>query len=185
MGRVSREQAQQHREQVVATAARLFRERGADGVSVADLMAEVGLTHGGFYRQFESKDALLAEAIDHAFGDREQLLEDYDARRPGHHDDAKREFVERYLSPEHRDDPGGGCPIAGFGVDVARGADDDATQERYAEGVRRSAEWLGPDGDGLAALSTLVGALVLARATADTELSDEILAAARAALNDG
>lgn len=69
MGRVSQAQAQENRRQVVAAAARLFRERGVQAVSVADLMAEVGLTHGGFYRQFTSKEALLTEATVLAFAD--------------------------------------------------------------------------------------------------------------------
>ncbi|MFD0522672.1 TetR/AcrR family transcriptional regulator [Paractinoplanes durhamensis] len=67
MGRVSQAQAQENRKRIVETAARLFRERGVAGVSVADVMAEVGLTHGGFYKQFASKEALVAEAVGQAF----------------------------------------------------------------------------------------------------------------------
>jgi TetR/AcrR family transcriptional repressor of nem operon len=88
-------------------------------------------------------------------------------------------FVDVYLSPEHRDDPGGGCPAAGFGADVAREAPDSDARRAYTDGIESYARLFGGD---LAAVSTLVGAIVLARATAGTGLSDEILAAARADL---
>ncbi|MET3422089.1 TetR/AcrR family transcriptional repressor of nem operon [Actinoplanes tereljensis] len=166
MGRVSQAQAQENRKRIVETAARLFRERGVDGVSVADVMAEVGLTHGGFYKQFASKDALVAEAVEHAFAGMAERLRGLD----------RETFLREYLSPEHRDNPGIGCPAAGFGGDLAR---EDGALPAYTQGVDLYAEWLGDD---LAAVSTLVGAMVLARATAGTELSDRILEAAKAAL---
>jgi TetR/AcrR family transcriptional repressor of nem operon len=145
------------------------------------------LTHGGFYKQFASKGALVAEAVGAAFTDRAAWLRSL-TEAAG--DDARRDFVDNYLSAAHRDDPGGGCPAAGLGVDVAREPDDSAAREAYAEGVRAYARWLhspaAPEGEAgdadLAAVSTLVGAMVLARATAGTELSDQILAAARTAL---
>ncbi len=169
MGRVSQAQADENRRQVVASAARLFRERGVQGVSVADLMAAAGLTHGGFYKRFASKEALVSEAVTQAFADRSAQARDQDPA----------EFVDGYLSPAHRDDPGDGCPAAGFGADVAREAPGSDARRAYARGVESYAGLLGSD---LAAGSTLVGAIVLARATAGTELSDEILAAARAGL---
>ena len=164
MGRVSQAQALENRRHVVETAARLFRERGVQGVSVTDLMAEAGLTHGGFYKQFASKDALVGEAVAEAFGA-------VDADPAG--------FVDRYLSPAHRDDPGGGCPAAGFGTDVAHEPPDSTAREAYAKGIAGYADLF--DGD-LAAVSMLVGAIILARATVGTELSDQILTAARDAL---
>src|SRR3954469_8334866 len=102
MGRVSKEQAQANRQHAVEAAARLFRERGIAGVSVADVMAEVGLTHGGFYKQFASKEALVAEAVGAAFTEQAAGL-----TTPGP------EFFAHYLSAEHRDSPGHGCPTAG------------------------------------------------------------------------
>jgi len=171
MGRVSQVQAQENRKRIVATAARLFRERGVPGVSVADVMSEVGLTHGGFYKQFASKDALVAEAVGQAFGEQADRLAGSD----------RSTFLDTYLSAAHRDDPGHGCPSAGFGGDLAREDPGNRAKIPYAEGVELYAQWL--DGD-LAAVSTLVGAIVLARATAGTEISDRILAAARAALAD-
>jgi TetR/AcrR family transcriptional repressor of nem operon len=109
MGRVSQAQAQENRKRIVETAARLFRERGVAGVSVADVMAEVGLTHGGFYKQFASKEALVAEAVGQAFAELSERLQDQD----------RDDFVRGYLSPAHRDNPGPGCPAAGFGGDLA------------------------------------------------------------------
>src|SRR5689334_21515468 len=109
MGRVSQAQAQENRRTVVRTAGRLFRERGIDGVSVADIMAEAGLTHGGFYKQFESKDALAVEAIAQAFAEQAETVRTYQ----GQPDPAaaRTAFISGYLSPEHRDDPGPGCPV--------------------------------------------------------------------------
>jgi TetR/AcrR family transcriptional repressor of nem operon len=175
MARVSQVQARENRRRIVETAARLFRERGVPGVSVADVMAEVGLTHGGFYKQFASKDALVAEAVGQAFSEQADRLASYDgARSP---------FLDAYLSAEHRDDPGHGCPSAGFGGDLARADPGSDAKIPYADGVELYARWLSRDGgEDLAAVSTLVGAMVLARATAGTEISDRILAAARAAL---
>jgi TetR/AcrR family transcriptional repressor of nem operon len=119
-------------------------------------------------------------AIGLAFDEQADQLEDRDAQAG--HPDARREFVQAYLSAAHRDDPGGGCPAAGFGTDVARD-DDEAARRAYADGIGTYARWLARDGgEDLAAVSTLVGAIVLARATAGTELSDRILAAARRSL---
>ncbi|MFI7708882.1 TetR/AcrR family transcriptional regulator [Nonomuraea sp. NPDC049480] len=184
MGRVSQAQAQQNRNSVVEAAARLFRERGVQAVSVADLMAEAGLTHGGFYKRFASKDALVAEATGRAFEEHDARLRSLDENRPDDHAAARAALVERYLSAEHRDDAGAGCPTAALAADVAREAPGSPARERYADGVEAFGGWLatGDDDEGLAALSTLVGALLLARATRGTELSDRILAASRAAL---
>jgi TetR/AcrR family transcriptional repressor of nem operon len=170
MGRVSQAQAQQNRMRIVETAARLFRERGVAGVSVADVMAEVGLTHGGFYKQFASKDALVAEAVGKAFGDLRGRLGATD----------RETFIREYLSPEHRDDPGTGCPAAGFGGDLAREERGSAAVPAYAEGLEQYADWLGD----LPSVAMLVGAMVLARATAGTEISDRILRETRRALSE-
>ncbi|MEV8367565.1 TetR/AcrR family transcriptional regulator [Streptomyces niveus] len=181
MGRVSKEQAQENRRRIVDTASRLFREQGTDGVSVADLMKAAGLTHGGFYKHFDSKEALVDEATARAFdgvgtGDRQGADTDGDAAK-----DARRAFVENYLSPEHRDDMAGGCPTAGLATDMARGATGSAARHTYAEGVREFARRMSDDeDDGLVRLSTMVGALILARAVNGDPLSDALLAAARA-----
>ena len=192
MGRVSQAQAAENRERIVTTAARLFRERGVTGVSVADVMAEAGLTHGGFYKHFTSKDALVAEAITEAFAEQAARLNTPVPAGP-HLSGQTRDragfdrpgLLDAYLSAAHRDHPGTGCPSAGFGGDVARAAGGEATRTAYAEGVEAHARLLGKgDQPDLAAVSTMVGALILARATAGTDLSDRILAAARTALDD-
>ncbi|GAA5186250.1 TetR family transcriptional regulator [Rugosimonospora acidiphila] len=185
MGRVSQAQAQENRKQIVAAAARLFRERGVQAVSVADLMAEIGLTHGGFYRQFASKEALLTEATVQAFADLAASLAEFDLRHPGDHDSARDDLIDYYLSAEHRDDLGEGCPTTGLSADIANEATDGSAREAYADGVRLFARWLSRDGgEDLATLSMLVGALTLARATIGSDLSERILAAAHEALPD-
>jgi TetR/AcrR family transcriptional regulator, transcriptional repressor for nem operon len=184
MGRVSQAQAQENRRTVVRTAGRLFRERGIDGVSVADIMAAAGLTHGGFYKQFESKEALVVEAIAQAFADQAETLQDYQDRPD--QEAARDAFMTDYLSPGHRDDPGPGCPTAGFGGDLAREEPDNPARQAYAQGVDRYSRWLGRDDEpDLATVCTMVGAVVLARATSGLEISDRILAAARDALISG
>ncbi|HEY0535987.1 MAG TPA: TetR/AcrR family transcriptional regulator [Actinoplanes sp.] len=181
MGRVSQAQAQENRRNVVRTAGRLFRERGIDGVSVADVMAAAGLTHGGFYKQFESKDALVVEAIAQAFAEQAEKLRHY--RDQPDQAAARSDFVTGYLSPEHRDDPGPGCPTAGFGGDLARAENETPAREAYAAGIDRYSRWLGSESEpDLVAVSTMVGAVLLARATAGLEISDQILEAARQAL---
>ncbi|AGL18169.1 TetR family transcriptional regulator [Actinoplanes sp. N902-109] len=169
---------------MVQTAARLFRERGIQGVSVADLMAEAGLTHGGFYKQFASKEALVAEAVALAFEDLGADLHDRDQQHPGDHEAAREAFVAGYLSAAHRDDPGNGCATTGFGTDVAREPPDSPAREPFAAGVAEFAAWLGPTEDeALVTLATMVGALLIARATAGTPLADRILAAATSDLS--
>jgi len=193
MARVSQAQAQQNRERVIDEAARLFRERGVQGVSVADLMAAAGLTHGGFYKRFASKEALVAEAVGRAFGDLGERLAALDERHPGDHPAARRELLDFYFSAEHRDHAGQGCPATAFGGDVARESPDSPAREPYADGVREFARWMADDGDednedednedeDLMAVATMAGALMLARATAGTALSDRILEAARRSL---
>ncbi|MFE1435812.1 TetR family transcriptional regulator [Streptomyces griseoaurantiacus] len=194
MGRVSQAQARENRRRVVETASRLFREQGVH-VSVADLMKAAGLTHGGFYKQFDSKEALVDEATAHAF---EELARTYGldrgrgAREPGEREAgrrapaAQRELIEAYLSVRHRDNAAEGCPVAGLATDMARTDEGREAHRVYAEGVRDFADVLATEEeDGLVRLCTMLGALVLARATRDDPLSEDVLAAARTALTDG
>ncbi|MGX1507074.1 UNVERIFIED_CONTAM: TetR/AcrR family transcriptional repressor of nem operon [Streptomyces graminofaciens] len=182
MGRVSQTQAQENRQRVVETASRLFRKQGTH-VSVADLMKAAGLTHGGFYKQFASKDALVDEATAHAFGELARLHAAGIERNAGRRETAQRELIDAYLSVEHRDDAADGCPAAGLAADMARTSGNHEAHRIYAEGVRAFADALATeDEDGLTRLCTMLGALVLARATRDSPLSEEILTTARAAL---
>ncbi|MGW3632674.1 TetR/AcrR family transcriptional regulator [Streptomyces sp. NPDC005122] len=194
MGRVSRAQAEENRQRVVATASRMFREKGT-AVSIADLMQAAGLTHGGFHKQFASKEDLIGEAITHAFDEqaghsaatvKEERAGEYAGKRAGDHDHetARRALIEDYLSVWHRDHAGDGCPVSGFAADLGREPDQAADARHiYRNGVRnRAARVATGDDDGMAQLCTMVGALVLARATRDDPISEELLRAARTAL---
>jgi TetR/AcrR family transcriptional regulator, transcriptional repressor for nem operon len=182
VGRVSQAQAQENRRRVVATAARMFREKGT-AVSIADLMKAVGLTHGGFYKQFASKEDLVDEATAYAF-DEPAAHSVVAVEEHTGHEAARRTLIERYLSVWHRDHAGDGCPVSGFAADLGRETDQAARAHQiYVDGVRNLAARLATgDDDGMAQLCTMVGALVLARATQGNPLSEELLQAARTAL---
>ncbi|MEV4682964.1 TetR/AcrR family transcriptional regulator [Streptomyces kurssanovii] len=185
MGRVSQTQAQENRQRVVETASRLFREQGTQ-VSVADLMQAAGLTHGGFYKHFASKDALVDEATGHAFAELGRLHTAGLERHAGQREAAQRELIDTYLSVEHRDNAADGCPVAGLAADMARASGHHEAHRVYAEGVRAFADALATeDQDGITRLCTMLGALVLARATKDSPLAEEILTTVRAALTEG
>jgi TetR/AcrR family transcriptional repressor of nem operon len=163
----------------------MFRKKGT-AVSVADLMEAAGLTHGGFYKQFASKEDLINEATAYAFdqpGPHSAGALDEPAAEP---EATRRTLIENYLSVWHRDHAGDGCPVSGFAADLAR-EPDQATRAHqvYINGVRNLAARLATgDNDGMAQLCTMVGALVLARATQSDPLSEELLQAARTALTD-
>src|SRR5574337_26166 len=193
--KVSKAQAAQNRQDILDAAARLYREHGLQGVGVAEVTRGAGLTHGGLYRQFESKDALVREACARAFD--WPVAPPQEGASGGEPPDAMQAFIQAYLSAGHRDRPGEGCPAAALAVDVARAGG--GLSAVFAQGVQdniarfaRMAAGLAPHeapsaaqrAEAIATLGTLVGALVLARATAaaDPALSDEILAAARAHL---
>lgn len=182
MGRVSQAQAQENRRRVVATASRMFREKGT-AVSVADLMKAVGLTHGGFYKQFASKEDLVDEAIAHAFDNPAAHSAVARDEHAGEHEAARRTFIEDYLSVWHRDHAEVGCPVSGFAADLGR-EPGQATRarQRYIKGIRNLAARLATGDDGMAQFCTMVGALALARATRGDPLSEELLRAARTAL---
>lgn len=192
MPRVSRKQADENHKQVVAVAARLFREHGINGVSVPALMAEAGLTHGAFYGHFDSKEDLAAAACAHAI---ERMAANYEGlleRHGGDQHAALTEFVKHYTARTHRDQPGAGCPLAALADDASREQFKGPVRKAFAGGLERLTESLrgflgkrgksAPREETLAAMSLLVGALVLARATKGHAISDELLAAARATL---
>ncbi|MEU7876335.1 TetR family transcriptional regulator [Dactylosporangium sp. NPDC049140] len=182
---MSRLQAQANRQRVIAVAARMFREQGT-AVSLADVMKAAGLTHGGFYKQFASKEDLVDEATAYAFNGPATYSAETSAEPAEEPEAARRIMIERYLSVWHRDHAGQGCPVSGFAADLGRepGIPDHA-REIYSHGVRNLAARLASGGDdGLAQLCTLVGALALARATRGNPLSEELLQAARTALTE-
>jgi TetR/AcrR family transcriptional repressor of nem operon len=191
MPRVSRQQAESNRLAIQDASARLFREQGVKGVSVADVMAAAGLTHGGFYGHFESKDELAAVACARAF---EQSTERWRRRVEGKPDSASAlsSLVDGYLSVQSRNGVGDGCPISALATDVAREPADKPIRAAYLAGLKEHFEVLlslHDSGDAatdreeaLSQLSTLVGAMVLSRATRGDAISEELLGAARAHL---
>lgn len=179
--RVSKAEKDASHRQIVAEAARLIRERGVDGTSVGDVMGAAGLTHGGFYRHFADKQALLAEAFDSAVEQSVGRLDERLAAAPAAA--ALADFQAFYLSPGHVANPGIGCPLAALGSEAARAP---ATlRAHYGAGVERMAAGLAKGKTGTPAvrrakamreLAAMVGALILARAS-DPETASEILAA--------
>jgi TetR/AcrR family transcriptional repressor of nem operon len=191
MPRVSRKQADLNREIIVEAATRLFRERGIHGISVCDVMAAAGLTHGGFYGHFESREALATEACARAF-EQSSLRWQSKVEENADTEAARQAVIAPYLSPESRDNPGAGCPVAAFAGEISHEATGSALQRTFIEGLESllakftAVQATGtPEGDRQAALAQyamMVGALTLARATNGEGLSDEFLNAARDAL---
>jgi TetR/AcrR family transcriptional repressor of nem operon len=188
VGRASQADAAQHRDEVVEAASHLFRERGIVAVSVPELMAAAGLTHGGFYRHFESKDALAAIAVTAAFASQVTQIEQVVVDNRDDIESARRIFLDDYLSVEHRDSAGDGCPNAGLATEVARLPDDSDIRTAFTAGLHQMVSAIGKvgageEGEALVELSTLVGAMVLARAAAGDEVSDRILREVRRSLD--
>ena len=179
--RVSREQAAANREKILDAAGALFREHGFDGIGVAEIMKRAGLTHGGFYGHFASKDDLAAEITARTLG-REGWMQ----RLTGRANPTIGDVVRSYLSPRHRDDSGKGCLFAALATDVFR--QPRGIRRAFTEGLRLRIEALKELVPGrsatarrekaMATLAGLVGALALARAVDDVQLSDDILEAA-------
>jgi TetR/AcrR family transcriptional regulator, transcriptional repressor for nem operon len=194
--RLTKEKVAENKARVIETAARLFREKGFEGVGVADLMHAAGLTHGGFYNHFESKDALAAETCAWIFEGAVSMMERMAAIEDASERTAAIEtYKRRYLSEKARDTPAARCPMVALGTDVSR--QHGPVLEAYAAGLRRyldaftralggskPARRKAARGQAIATLAMLAGALSLARsvAEADPELSNEILAAASARL---
>lgn len=185
--KVTKEQAARNRERIVETAAKLFRERGFDGIGVADLMKAAGLTHGGFYVHFDSKEALLAEAAGRAL---EGASGGWQALIAAHGDDPLGAVARSYLSSAHRDNPGAGCAIAALGADMSRAGP--AVRDAVTERTRAQLDLLAGAAPGasaeerrrnaIATYAAMIGGLVLARAVSEPALSEEILAAVAASL---
>jgi TetR/AcrR family transcriptional repressor of nem operon len=182
MGHSQEEKAKNH-QRIVEIAARRIRESGTDGPGVAEIMSEAGLTHGGFYKHFDSRDDLVAEAVEAAIVQGRDSLE---AQVDGA-EDPLAAFVDAYLSTAHRDDPGTGCPVVALGADVARSGDRvRASYRAQVEHYFAEMEALlgGADEEtrrrAIAAVSSMVGAMLISRAVDDEALSEEILSAVRA-----
>ena len=159
--RRSREEAAETRRRIVEAASRLFRARGIDAVSVADVMSSLGLTVGGFYRHFDSKEALVAESIDAA-------------SQAGLASTTREEQLSRYLSLAHRANLAGGCPVAALCSEMAHQAR--APRNAFTKALERMLARIGGGRKRqLRTAAAMVGALVLARATPDEALAAELL----------
>jgi TetR/AcrR family transcriptional repressor of nem operon len=173
-------------DRIVGIAARRFREGGLDRLSIADLMHEAGLTHGGFYKHFESRDDLVLQALDVAF--RQGSSRDAGrSRKTKSAGPTLASVVEDYLSKSHRDSPGTGCAVGALISDVGRAGR--GAKELYTDQVRRNldsiAALVGDPADAadrsraIVILSALTGAIGLSRAVADERLSNDILQTVR------
>src|SRR5271170_1240222 len=186
--KVSRIQAAENRERILDVATRLFRERGIDGIGVADLMQAAGLTHGGFYGHFESKEDLVAQACARAVSRMRQNWTTVVDQSTG---DPLEALAATYLTPKHRDGAGRGCPMAALGPEIARQGP--TVRRAFTDELRPFLDYLSRIVQGssnnlrrqkaLAAYAGLVGALVVSRAVDDPDLSNEILSAVAATMH--
>ncbi|WP_326914684.1 TetR/AcrR family transcriptional regulator [Sphingopyxis chilensis] len=176
--RVSRDEAARNRTKVVEAAAEKFRQRGYDGIGVVGLMEAAGLTHGGFYKQFADKEALVVEATEQALAENLGNWGEAIAKAPG---DPLGTLRQWYLSKEHIDRVGDGCAYAALAAEAPRhGA---ALQQVFEDAFEESIARLVPDDDGskdaraeaIRGMAQMVGSLVLARAVRRRELAEEIL----------
>ncbi|MCY1288844.1 Bacterial regulatory protein, tetR family [compost metagenome] len=189
MARASREQTDKNREAIEQTSSRLFRERGLNGVSVAELMAGAGLTHGGFYGHFASKDALAAQACKRAFEESAARWERRLARANGDRHTMLANLVEPYLTAAHCASPGVGCAAASLAVDVAREPAGKPVRQAFLDGFKvlvddmattvASEDPQARKDEALVRMAMLVGALTLARATEGDPISGAMLDAVR------
>lgn len=183
--RKSRSEAEQTRQRIVTTASRLIRGKGIAGVGVAELMKQSGLTHGGFYKHFPSKDALMGEACKAALEEtREGLAE---TARKARKKSGLQAIVDNYLSPEHRDHPERGCVIAATGDEAVRGHD--SIRDAVAGGADNLVNLVAaqlPDlpveearAEARGIVASMIGAMIMARAMGNTTDSDSLLADVR------
>jgi TetR/AcrR family transcriptional regulator, transcriptional repressor for nem operon len=179
--RMSREEAAKSRKRVVKAAACEFREKGIVATGLADLMKAAGMTHGGFYKHFESKDQLIAEAVGDAV---EEAIGGMEAQP------SINAAVAAYLSTHHRDSPASGCPFSTIGSELAR--TDGKAREAATAGFERLVSLLAGKSKGkdarrraLMTASTMIGAVTMSRVVNDSKLSAEILNEVEKSLIEG
>jgi TetR/AcrR family transcriptional repressor of nem operon len=179
MGHSRAEKTETHK-RIVKIASKRFREEGLTGVGISELMKEAGLTVGGFYKHFDSRDKLVTEAISSAFGGWKRRV---DAAASGGPALSYARLIDEYLNEVHRDNPGTGCAFSALAGEIARS--DKRTRALASEQLENDLRLIAgllPGSDKPAArskailtMSSLVGAMSLARAVSDRELSREIL----------
>jgi TetR/AcrR family transcriptional regulator, transcriptional repressor for nem operon len=182
------EQSEKTKQRVVKIAAAQMRKRGPDNVGVADVMSRAGLTHGGFYAHFASKDDLIAAAVGRMFDESQMRFREWTEGKSK--PDALRAYINAYVSAVHRDRPEGGCAIAALSSDIHRqGGKARAAYDACVARLVNSIAGLLSEGDetknralAVSMLAEMTGAVAAARAVSDPKLSDEILAGARRAL---
>jgi len=188
--RYSREHKLETHARIVKRASVRLREKGAHGIGVADLMKDAGLTHGGFYAHFASREALVIEAFAYAM---DRSTERW--RKLGEQTAPEKRLaaiVESYLTTVHRDDPGHGCAVPTLGAEIAR--ESPKTRKAFAAKLEQMIDMLAEQisdlprkaarKQAMAAVATMMGTMVLARIAGTGEFSDEILAAGREAVLD-
>ncbi|MET0970655.1 MAG: TetR/AcrR family transcriptional regulator [Tardiphaga sp.] len=186
--RYSKEHKQETHARIVKKASVRLREKGAHGIGVADLMKEAGLTHGGFYAHFDSREALVIEAFGYAMDRSTERWRQLSGQAGP--DEGLSTIVNAYLSAQHRDNPGQGCAVPALGAEIARESPKtrkafaakldhmiDMISEHFADGPDKAARK-----QAMAALATMMGTIVLARVAGSGELSDELLGAGREAV---
>jgi TetR/AcrR family transcriptional repressor of nem operon len=188
--RYSREHKLETHARIVKRASVRLREKGAHGIGVADLMKDAGLTHGGFYAHFDSREALVIEAFAYAMDHSIERWRKLGEQTPP--DKRLATIVDSYLTRVHRDDPGHGCAVPTLGAEIAR--ESPKTRKAFASKLEQMVDMLAeqiPDlprkaarKQAMATLATMMGTLVLARVAGNGEFSDEILAAGRDVVRD-
>src|SRR5882724_3310469 len=188
--RYSKEHKLETRSRIVKKASVRLREKGAHGIGVADLMKDAGLTHGGFYAHFDSREALVIEAFTHAMDRSTEHWRKLAEQTPPEKRLAT--IVNTYLTPLHRDDPGHGCAVPTLGAEIAR--ESPKTRRVFAGRLEQMIDTLAAQLPGvprkaarkqaMAAIATMMGTLVLARVAGSGDFSDELLGAGRDAVLD-
>ncbi len=186
----SKDHKEATRGRILETASAAFRSRGVGGVGVADVMKSAGLTHGGFYAHFDSREALVIEAFAHAMDRSTERWRKLAERTPP--DKRLATIVDSYLTPLHRDDPGHGCAIPTLGAEIAR--ESPRTRKAFAAKLEQMIDMLAAQipelprkaarKQAMASIATMMGTLVLARVAGNGDFSDEILGAGRDAVLD-
>ena len=176
--RKSKQETAETRRRIVKAAAAEFRQNGIGGTGLSDLMAAAGLTHGGFYRHFDSKDQIVAEACAAAT---ESAIARFFSNKSPH--SGLKARVAKYLSPAHRDDPSAGCPLAALGSEIARC--DEKTRAAATQAFLKLVNVIAAESGktrpdvarrrALVAAATMIGALTMSRIVPDSELSAGIL----------
>jgi TetR/AcrR family transcriptional repressor of nem operon len=188
--RYSREHKLETHARIVKKASVRLREKGAHGIGVADLMKDAGLTHGGFYAHFDSREALVVEAFAYAMDRSTERWRKLAEQTPP--DKRLSAIVDGYLTPVHRDDPGHGCAVPALGAEIAR--ESPKTRKAFAAKLEQMVDMIAvqiPDvprksarKQAMAALATMMGTLVLARVAGNGEFSEEFLSAGRDSVLD-